>query len=381
MPSRTFRSTAASAIARAQRAIRASTACFSSQSLRRGIYCRPVLPRAVAESAQHPLLRELPPRLPPRVFGRVFAAGPKPRRASPLHRAKSGSSRGALRLIEQGALDETSLPELARRVGVGERHLRAALRRRARREPARRRRDAAPAVCEEAADRDGVADYRGRARGRFREPAPLQCGIPLDVRQAAARDPPRARKRRGEGRARAAPAVPAAATISRICSQFLERRVSPASKCVDGTATGAVSSPTGTPGWLSVSPIAGDSALALRVHHAKPSALGEIVARVRRMFDVDADPLAINAHLARSALLKPLVRAGPVSACRMRGTVRARGARDSRPAGQRRGRAHARGAHRRAPRRAVTPKARRSVCTRCFRRRKCSPMRRSKRSA
>ena len=47
------------------------------------------------------------------------------------------------------------------------------------------------------------------------------------------------------------------------------------------------------------------------MHHAKPSALSGIVARVRRMFDVDADPLAINTHLRRSALLKPLVRRWP----------------------------------------------------------------------
>ncbi len=47
------------------------------------------------------------------------------------------------------------------------------------------------------------------------------------------------------------------------------------------------------------------------MHHAKPSALGDIVARVKRMFDVDADPIAINAHLRRDSLLKPLVRRWP----------------------------------------------------------------------
>ncbi|HEY4137499.1 MAG TPA: AlkA N-terminal domain-containing protein, partial [Casimicrobiaceae bacterium] len=34
-------------------------------------------------------------------------------------------------------------------------------------------------------------------------------------------------------------------------------------------------------------------------------------ARVKRMFDVDADPIAINTHLRRDALLKPLVRRWP----------------------------------------------------------------------
>ena len=46
----------------------------------------------------------------------------------------------------------------------------------------------------------------------------------------------------------------------------------------------------GVPGWFEVRARTSDDALALRVHHPASVALGAIVARVKRMFDVDADP-------------------------------------------------------------------------------------------
>ena len=110
---------------------------------------------------------------------------------SPLHRAKSELVAGALRLIEQGTLDETSLPELARRVGVGERHLRRLFAEELGASPLEVAATRRLAVRQETADRDGVADHGDRAGGRLREPAPLQRRVPRDVRQGAARDPAR----------------------------------------------------------------------------------------------------------------------------------------------------------------------------------------------
>ncbi len=78
---------------------------------------------------------------------------------------------------------------------------------------------------------------------------------------------------------------------------FLEKRVIPGVEVVDGTTYRRSFVAAARPAGFSITPIDRESALALRVHHAKPSALGEIVARVKRMFDVDADPLAIHAHL------------------------------------------------------------------------------------
>jgi AraC family transcriptional regulator of adaptative response / DNA-3-methyladenine glycosylase II len=54
-----------------------------------------------------------------------------------------------------------------------------------------------------------------------------------------------------------------------------------------------------------------DNALMAAVRFPRLSALPTIIARLRRVFDLAADPQAINAHLARDATLAPLVEARP----------------------------------------------------------------------
>jgi AraC family transcriptional regulator of adaptative response / DNA-3-methyladenine glycosylase II len=55
----------------------------------------------------------------------------------------------------------------------------------------------------------------------------------------------------------------------------------------------------------------GEDALALEVSHPHAARLQEISARVRRMFDLDADIRAINAHLRSDAHLRALIRRHP----------------------------------------------------------------------
>ncbi len=66
----------------------------------------------------------------------------------------------------------------------------------------------------------------------------------------------------------------------------------------------------GEPGWLEVQPHA-SHALTLRVESVGPAGLLRVAARVRRIFDLDADPLAINSSLKRDPLLAPLVKTRP----------------------------------------------------------------------
>ena len=51
------------------------------------------------------------------------------------------------------------------------------------------------------------------------------------------------------------------------------------------------------------------------------NALPAIIARVRRVFDLAADPVAIGAHLSQDPALAPLVAARPACACRAHGTA------------------------------------------------------------
>jgi AraC family transcriptional regulator of adaptative response / DNA-3-methyladenine glycosylase II len=66
----------------------------------------------------------------------------------------------------------------------------------------------------------------------------------------------------------------------------------------------------GLTGTVAVEPAAGN-ALRASVRFPKLSALPAIIARLRRVFDLGADPLAIAAHLATDPTLEPLVRARP----------------------------------------------------------------------
>jgi AraC family transcriptional regulator of adaptative response / DNA-3-methyladenine glycosylase II len=273
------------------------------------IYCRPVCP------APAPKNRNI------RYYASAAAASaagfrpclrcrPEAAPGSPLHRAKSELVAGALRLIEEGALDETTLPELARRVGVGERHLRRLFAEELGASPieiaaTRRLLFAKKLLTETALPMTAIAPAAGYASLRRFNAAFLQTygRAPREIR------------RQHDARS--------AADELELCLPyrppydfahllgFLERRVIPGVESVDASAYRRTFVAAGSPGWLSVSQVPGKSALALRVHHARPSALGDIVMRVRRMFDVDADPLAINAHLCRDALLKPLVKRWP----------------------------------------------------------------------
>ena len=66
----------------------------------------------------------------------------------------------------------------------------------------------------------------------------------------------------------------------------------------------------GQPGWLEIHPGA-RHALTLRVESVGPARLLHVVSRVRRMFDLDADPLAINSSLQRDPLLARLIKMRP----------------------------------------------------------------------
>lgn len=64
-------------------------------------------------------------------------------------------------------------------------------------------------------------------------------------------------------------------------------------------------------GWFSVRPLKDGAALELTLSDSLRQERQQLVGRVRKMFDLDADPQAIAAHFAGDALLGPLVAARP----------------------------------------------------------------------
>lgn len=274
-----------------------------------GIYCRPVCPAptpkpsnityypsaaAAAAAGFRPCLRCRPEAAP----------------GSPLHRASSELVNGALRLIEQGALDGQSVTDFAVRVGVGERHLRRLFDQELGASPldvaaTRRLLFAKQLLTETTLPITAIAAAAGYASlRRFN-------GAFVDAYKKPPRD-----FRRGRSRDNADNAIElrlpyrAPYDFAGLLA-FYARRAIPGVEVVNEYGYHRSFVINGEPGWLSVTSIVDDSALLLGVHGVRPLQLGHLVSRVRRMFDVDADPTNIMQTLKRDRRLRPLVKRWP----------------------------------------------------------------------
>ena len=93
---------------------------------------------------------------------------------------------------------------------------------------------------------------------------------------------------------------------------FLRTRALPGIEQVDAHAYARVFGPADAPGWLRLSAWPGDEhALKLELHCPQPARLLPLVTRLRRMFDLDAEPRAIAATLGAGGVLAPLLRKRP----------------------------------------------------------------------
>lgn len=91
---------------------------------------------------------------------------------------------------------------------------------------------------------------------------------------------------------------------------FLRRRAIPGIEIVAADCYKRSIQLNGAQGTVAVEPFSGNALRAI-VQFPKISALPTIVARLRRIFDLAADPIAIAGHLAKDPTLAPLVKARP----------------------------------------------------------------------
>jgi AraC family transcriptional regulator of adaptative response / DNA-3-methyladenine glycosylase II len=220
----------------------------------------------------------------------------------------------ALKLIEAGALDDQPLAALADRIGIGERQLRRLFVERLGAAPigvhgTRRLLFAKQLLSEtrlpitEVALAAGFGSLR-RFNTAFRDAYRM---TPRDLRKQPASDVGETLTLRLAYR----PPCDFAATLD-----FLHARALPGVESVDTASYARVIGPAHAPGWLRVSAWRDDGprgqhALKLELHGAAPAQLLDIVNRVRRMFDLDADPRAIAAALSADTRLRPLLRKAP----------------------------------------------------------------------
>ena len=93
---------------------------------------------------------------------------------------------------------------------------------------------------------------------------------------------------------------------------FLQARALPGVESIDADSYARVFGTSSAPAWLRISPWpGGEPALRLELYGTLPSHLLPLIGRLRRMFDLDADPAAIARHLGEDDLLAPLLAAHP----------------------------------------------------------------------
>jgi len=216
----------------------------------------------------------------------------------------------ALKLIDGGLLQEHPVDELARRVGVGARQLRRLFLERL----------GAPPI-----------DVHTTRRLLFAKQLLTETNMPVtDVALAAGfgslrrfnaafaqanRMAPRELRRKPHAgssdslvlRLHYRPPYDFASLLA-----FLRGRALPGIEVVDDESYSRVFGPAQAPGWLRLSAWPGqEHALRLQLHCPQPADMLPVVTRIRRMFDLDADPQAIATALQTTAPMRASVRKYP----------------------------------------------------------------------
>lgn len=274
-----------------------------------GIYCRPICP---ARTPKRENICFFPSAAAAQEAGFRPCLRCRPETSPDLGawRGSSNTVSRALALIEAGALDNSDVDGLAGRLGVGERQLRRLFRQHLGASPVavaqtRRVLLAKQLIHETRLPMAQVALAAGFGSvRRFNETFQRLFGrAPMALRRGTTDDIGTA----GSVTLRLAykPPYDWDAMLS-----FLAARAIPGVESVtDGRYARSIA-PGGTRGVLIVEQGKGDFLLAT-VNLPRLDALPAVIARVRRVFDLAADPVAIGGHLSDDPLLAPLVAARP----------------------------------------------------------------------
>ncbi len=275
-----------------------------------GIYCRPVCPArtpkrencsfvastaAAQEAGFRPCLRCRPESAPD--LG--------------AWRGASATVSRALRLIEDGALDEGDVDGLAARLGVGERHLRRLFAKHLGAAPVTVAQTRRVLLAKQLIHQTvlpmaqvALASGFGSVR-RFNETfQALYDRPPGDLRRSEA-----APSGAGAGITLLLPYRAPYAWNAML--GFLQTRAIDGVETVTERRYARVIELDGALGWVEVGDAPEKSALRVTVHFPRLDLLPQIIARLRRVFDLAADPAAIGAALSRDPALAPLVTARP----------------------------------------------------------------------
>jgi len=277
-----------------------------------GVYCRPVCPVR-------------PPRLENMRFFACAAAAeeagfrpcrrcrPETSPGTPAWLGSSAAVSRALHLINEGALDGGSVDDLGHRLGIGGRQLRRLFARHLGASPlavarTRRAHFARRLVDETAMSMADVAFAAGFQSIRSFNQT-MQATFRLSPTELRRGDLSRTSSMNGEGLVVRVAYRPPFDWDGLV--EFLSARVTRGVEAVSPAAYTRTVSVDGAPGVITVHPEPGRPCLLLRVQLPGYRGLIGTVERVRRVFDLGADPLTINSSLARDPRLAPLVALRP----------------------------------------------------------------------
>ena len=278
-----------------------------------GIYCRPVCPARTPHSKN---VTFYPTAAAAQEAGYRPCLRCRPETAPDMGawRGTSNTVSRALALIELGALDEGNIEALADRLGLGERQLRRLFREHLGASPVgvaqtRRILLAKQLIHETRLPMTEIAFASGFSSvRRFNETfLDLFGRAPGELRRQGGEDVAAATEGEFSLLLRYQPPYDWPAMLD-----FLKRRAIAGVEHVTGDVYARAILLDGVQGTISVRPAAAHAnALSARIRIAKLSTLPSIIARLRRVFDLAADPLAISAHLATDPVLAPLVEKRP----------------------------------------------------------------------
>jgi AraC family transcriptional regulator of adaptative response / DNA-3-methyladenine glycosylase II len=276
-----------------------------------GVYCRPICP---ARTPLHKNVTFFPTAAAAQEAGFRPCLRCRPETAPDLGawRGTSNTVSRALSLIEQGALDSGDVDRLAGRLGVGERQLRRLFKQHLGASPVavaqtRRVLLAKQLISETRLPMTEIAFAAGFGSvRRFNETfQALFARPPGALRRSAT---PEVALADHGGLELALPYRPPYDFAAMF--DFLAARAIPGIEHVTGSDWSRVIALDGEQGTITVRPGDGDHLLAT-IRFPLLSALPKIIARLRRVFDLSADPTAIGAALSADAELAPLVAARP----------------------------------------------------------------------
>jgi AraC family transcriptional regulator of adaptative response / DNA-3-methyladenine glycosylase II len=276
-----------------------------------GIYCRPICP---ARTPQSKNVTFYPTAAAAQEAGYRPCLRCRPETAPDMGawRGTSNTVSRGLALIELGALDHSSVDALAERLGVGERQLRRLFKQHLGASPiavaqTRRILLAKQLIHEthlpmtEIAFASGFGSIR-----RFNETfLALFQRPPSELRRLSGADVPVAAEGEFSLLLRYQPPYDWQSML-----EFLRLRAIPGIEVVTDNSYSRTMQLDGVMGTVSVSPAEGN-ALRAKIRIPKLSTLPAIIARLRRVFDLSADPVPISAHLATDPVLAPLVAKRP----------------------------------------------------------------------